>query len=123
MGFPDVCKTPAPPAPFVPIPYPNIGQCSQAKGSTTGKKVKLDGGKAVVQGTEISMSSGDEAGTAGGGMVSAKFKGKVKCNLGGKPKACGKKIAYVGTPWSINNNNGIGAQIAPSTTSVKVLPG
>ena len=21
--FPDVCKTPAPPAPFVPVPYPN----------------------------------------------------------------------------------------------------
>ena len=25
FAFPDVCKTPAPPAPFVPIPYPNIG--------------------------------------------------------------------------------------------------
>ena len=25
IAFPDVCKTPAPPAPFVPIPYPNIG--------------------------------------------------------------------------------------------------
>lgn len=23
VGFPDVCKTPAPPAPFAPIPYPN----------------------------------------------------------------------------------------------------
>ena len=22
--FPDVCKTPAPPAPFVPVPYPNV---------------------------------------------------------------------------------------------------
>jgi hypothetical protein len=24
--FPDVCKTPAPPAPPIPIPYPNIGR-------------------------------------------------------------------------------------------------
>jgi len=24
LGFPDVCKAPAPPAPFVPIPYPNL---------------------------------------------------------------------------------------------------
>ena len=23
IAFPDVCKTPAPPAPFVPVPYPN----------------------------------------------------------------------------------------------------
>ncbi len=28
MVFPDVCKTPAPPAPPVPIPYPNIGKSS-----------------------------------------------------------------------------------------------
>jgi hypothetical protein len=24
VTFPDVCKVPAPPAPFVPVPYPNI---------------------------------------------------------------------------------------------------
>ena len=28
IAFPDVCKTPAPPAPPIPIPYPNIGQAS-----------------------------------------------------------------------------------------------
>ena len=26
--YPDVCKIPAPPAPFVPIPYPNVLQNS-----------------------------------------------------------------------------------------------
>lgn len=26
LGFPDVCKVPAPPAPFVPVPYPNVGK-------------------------------------------------------------------------------------------------
>ena len=26
MVFPDVCKTPAPPAPPIPIPYPNMGK-------------------------------------------------------------------------------------------------
>ena len=55
-------------------------------------------------------------------MVSAKIKGKVKCNLGSSVKGCGKKITFIGTPWSINNNNGIGAQIAPGTTKVKVMP-
>lgn len=28
MVMPDVCKTPAPPAGPIPIPYPNIGQAS-----------------------------------------------------------------------------------------------
>ena len=30
IAFPDVCKTPAPPAPPIPIPYPNIAQSSDA---------------------------------------------------------------------------------------------
>ena len=32
-AFPDVCKTPAPPAPFVPIPYPHMAQCTDGDGS------------------------------------------------------------------------------------------
>jgi hypothetical protein len=28
MGFPDICKVPAPPAPFAPVPFPNIEQAS-----------------------------------------------------------------------------------------------
>ena len=31
MGFPDVCKTPIPPAGPVPIPYPNMAMVNQAK--------------------------------------------------------------------------------------------
>ncbi len=38
IAFPDVCKTPAPPAPFVPIPYPNI-----AKSGDTAKGTKKVG--------------------------------------------------------------------------------
>ncbi len=35
-SFPDVCLTPAPPAPPIPIPYPNIAQSSDAaQGSPT----------------------------------------------------------------------------------------
>jgi hypothetical protein len=36
LVFPDVCKTPAPPAPFVPIPYPNIGKSSDTSQGTAG---------------------------------------------------------------------------------------
>lgn len=72
-AFPDVCKTPAPPAPFVPIPYPNISKSSNtSKGS---KKVKMDGNPIMLKDSEFSTSTGDEAGTAGGNMVTNKTKG------------------------------------------------
>ena len=76
IAFPDVCKTPAPPAPFVPIPYPNIAQSSDtAKGT---KKVKCDGNSVCTKDSNFKMSTGDEAGSAGGGMISSKIKGKAE---------------------------------------------
>ena len=39
-AFPNVCKTPAAPSPL-PIPYPSIGQCSNANGDTCSQKVKI----------------------------------------------------------------------------------
>jgi uncharacterized protein DUF4150 len=94
ITFPDVCKTPAPPAPPIPIPYPNIGMSSDtAKGPST---VKTDGKMPMVKGATHSKSSGDEAGTLGG-IISGvnrdecefmmysfdvKFEGKNVCRLG-----------------------------------------
>jgi Domain of unknown function (DUF4150) len=76
IAFPDVCKTPAPPAPFVPIPYPNIAKSGDtAKGT---KKVKAEGNPICTKDSNFSMSTGDEAGSAGGGMVSSKIKGKAE---------------------------------------------
>jgi hypothetical protein len=72
IGFPDVCQTPAPPAPPIPIPYPNIAMSSDTSdGSST---VKCDGEKVMVQGSSFSRSSGDEAGVVGGLMSG--------CNMG-----------------------------------------
>src|SRR4051794_9165227 len=69
--LPDVCKTPSPGGP-VPLPYPNIAMSSDlAKGTTT---VVVDGGNmAAIKGSEFSMSTGDEPGTAGG-VTSSTFK-------------------------------------------------
>ena len=64
MVFPDVCKTPAPPAPPVPIPYPNIASQSTLQNGTT--TVKAKGQMIAVKGSQYSSSNGDEAGTAGG---------------------------------------------------------
>jgi uncharacterized protein DUF4150 len=72
--LPDVCKTPTPGGP-VPIPYPNIAMSSDlADGS---KRVNVEGNPAALESSNLRMSTGDEAGTAGGGVVSSKIKGKL----------------------------------------------
>src|SRR5258708_39989524 len=74
-AFPDVCKTPAPPAPPIPIPYPNIAKSSDtAKGT---KNVKVDGKPVCVKDSNFSTSTGDEAGSIGG-VASSKTKGKAE---------------------------------------------
>lgn len=74
-AFPDVCKTPAPPAPPVPIPYPNIAKSSDtADGTST---VKCDGNPVCVKDSNFSMSTGDEAGSLFG-VASNKVKGKAE---------------------------------------------
>lgn len=75
IAFPDVCKTPTPAGP-IPIPYPNIAMSSDA--DKTAKKVKCDGEAVCVKDSNFKMSSGDEAGSAGGGVASSKIKGKAE---------------------------------------------
>ena len=76
-AFPDVCKTPAPPSPSpLPIPYPNISKSvDTSKGSTS---VKMDGNPIMLKDSEFMVSTGDEAGSAGGNMVTNKIKGPAK---------------------------------------------
>jgi hypothetical protein len=74
IAFPDVCKTPTPAGP-IPIPYPNIAKSSDTASGTT--KVKCDGNPVCVKDSNFSMSTGDEAGSAGG-VVSGKIKGKAE---------------------------------------------
>ncbi|MFQ5757342.1 MAG: DUF4150 domain-containing protein, partial [Acidiferrobacterales bacterium] len=93
-GFPDVCKTPSPAGP-VPIPYPNVAMLTQSKGRSCSRRVKILNKKTATVKTEISMSSGDEAGTAGGGVVSNKIKGPARFKKGSsKVKAEGRPIAH-----------------------------
>ena len=91
IAFPDVCKTPAPPAPPIPIPYPNIAKSSDtAQGS---KKVKCDGNPICLKDSNFSTSTGDEGGTAGGGVVSNKTKGKAEfINFSFDVKVEGKNV-------------------------------
>ncbi len=75
IAFPDPCLTPAPPAPPIPIPYPNIAQSADtAQGSKT---VKADGNPICLKDSNFSRSSGDEAGT-NKGVASGKNMGKAE---------------------------------------------
>ena len=90
IAFPDVCKTPAPPAPPIPIPYPNIAKSSDtAKGS---KKVKMDGNPICLKDSNFSTSTGDEAGSLKG-IASNKTKGKAEfVNFSFDVKVEGKNV-------------------------------
>lgn len=103
-SFPDVCKTPAPPAPFVPVPYPNIAQSSDAASASS--TVKCDGNPIMLKSSNFSQSSGDEAGTAGGGMVSNTTKGKAEFTMYSfDVKADGENVPRLTDPMQTNKMN------------------
>ncbi len=90
IAFPDVCKTPAPPAPPVPIPYPNIAKSSDS--AKTAKKVKTDGKPVCVKDSNFSTSTGDEPGSLKG-IISSKTKGKAEfVNFSFDVKVEGKNV-------------------------------
>lgn len=91
MAFPDVCKTPAPPAPPIPIPYPNIAKSQDTSQGTT--TVKCDGNPTCVKDSNFMTSVGDEPGSLFG-IVSNKVKGKAEfVNFSFDVKFEGKNVA------------------------------
>ncbi|MBL8733437.1 MAG: DUF4150 domain-containing protein [Planctomycetes bacterium] len=104
--FPDVCKTPSPGGP-VPIPYPNTGQSSNTSGGPSA--VTVDGQMPMVKGAKYSMTSGDEAGSAGGGVISGKIKGAAEFMLYSfDVKFEGKGVCRLGDPMFHNEKNAMG---------------
>src|SRR5262245_22331608 len=71
---PDVCKTPTPGGP-VPIPYVNVAMTSDLTSGTT--TVEIEGNSVGLKSSNLATSTGDEGGTAGGGIMSNTFKGKM----------------------------------------------
>jgi Domain of unknown function (DUF4150) len=103
--FPDVCNTPTPAGP-VPIPYPNIGQSSNTSGGPT--SVTCDGSMPMVKGATYSMTSGDEAGTAGG-VISGTFTQAAEFMLYSfDVKFEGNNVCRLGDPLFHNNKNIMG---------------
>lgn len=98
---PDVCKVPTPGGP-VPTPFVNSAQDSMLdKGS---KKTTIEGNPVALTSSELSTSSGDEPGTAGG-LISSKFKGKMTWGSGSMDvKVEGKGVARFLDPTLHNGN-------------------
>jgi hypothetical protein len=123
FAMPDVCLTPAPPAPPVPVPYPNTGMVNQA--SKTATKVKFAGKPVVTKKSEISRTMGDEAGV-NKGVMSGMNMGKLTYKMGTtKVKIEGQDCIRL---TSMSGHNGMsanmpaGVQVAPSQTKVIVAP-
>ncbi len=72
----DVCLTPPPP-PTGPVPVPYVNTLSSSNLAKGSKKVKIQGNPTALENaSNISTSTGDEAGTQGGNVITHQTKGK-----------------------------------------------
>lgn len=116
---PDVCKVPTPAGP-VPTPFVNLGTTQMADPGGLVKKVMVVNMPALNQASKITMSNGDQPGTAGG-VVSSKIMGEIqfmngstKVMVGGKPAVrTGVMTGQNGKPA-----NAVGSVVKPSQTKV-----
>jgi len=102
--LPNVCKMPGPPAPFVPVPLPNIGMSGNSPlgYSTT---VQIEGNPVAIQGSSF-LSKGDIASMGtGGGIVSNNAEGPTTFIGPGSLNVQieGKNVQLLGDPM-LNNN-------------------
>ena len=119
MAMPDVCKTPAPPAPPIPIPYPNIAM--PMMGNPCTMKVLISGMPALTKASKLPMSNGDQAGVAGG-VVSGKMVGPTEFIMGSlKVKLEGNPAVKLGDPTKHNDGNAVGSVLAPSQAIVMIM--
>lgn len=123
FAIPDVCLTPAPPGPPIPIPYPNTAQLASTSNAV--EKVLIENKETVVEGAKVPSSSGDEAGK-NGGVVSGVNRGPVAPKtFSSKVFFDGKKAVFLTSQSGHNGSNANmpqGAQIAPSQGKVFVAP-
>lgn len=123
-AMPDVCRTPAPPAPPIPVPYPNIAALMQADPSSASLKVKIVAFPVIVMTTKVPMTAGDEAGSAGG-IVSGTIKGPAMFTRGSvKVRVEGKPVVFHTCTTGQNGqaaNAPAGIHDVPSQTKVTVM--
>ncbi len=103
--FPDVCKTPSPAGP-VPIPYPNVGKAADTSAGPS--SVTVDGSMPMVKDAKYALTSGDEAGSAGG-VLSGVFAGEAEFSMYSfDVKLEGRNVCRLGDPLLHNKKNALG---------------
>ena len=119
MGYPDVCLTPAPPAPPIPIPYPNIAMGPM--GVPACYTILYSCAPAHNMSTVIPLTNGDNAGLATG-VASGTVMGPARhltaaftVLLGGMPATRLSSVALQ------NSTNCPGVRIVPSQVKVLLL--
>jgi hypothetical protein len=102
-GFPDVCKTPGPSGP-VPVPYPNVAQSDSLKNGS--RSVTINGAPVGLSRSCLSSSTGNEAGSAGGGVASGKTKGAAHpVNYSFDVRIEGKNVVRNFDLFTLNDHN------------------
>lgn len=118
---PDVCKVPAPPAPPIPTPFPNMGQCARATSTTT--RIKIMNRPVIHKDSEIPQTNGDEPGVLKG-LISSTQMDKVTFRAGvSKVKLEGHDAVNLLKPTGHNGSNAnapVGMHNVPSQTKVLI---
>ncbi|WP_321494435.1 DUF4150 domain-containing protein [uncultured Desulfobacter sp.] len=122
LGFPDVCRVPAPPAPDIPTPFPNTGDSAQAR--KTSQKVLFAGKPVLTEKSEIPKSQGDEAGV-NGGVVSGTNMDKIMFKKGSSKVIIeGHGCIHLTSPTSHNGSNAnMPSGLVVSCSQAKVIVG
>jgi hypothetical protein len=118
--IPNVCKMPGPPAPFVPVPLPNIGKSGKSPQGYT-KDVTIEGNAVAIKGATFE-SMGDIASKGtGGGLISANCEGITKFVGPGSMdvKFEGGNVQFLSDPML--NNCGPGGSPPNAATLLGVL--
>lgn len=118
--IPNVCKMPGPPAPFVPVPLPNIGKSAMSPKDYS-QDVTIEGKAVAIKGSTFE-SMGDMASKGtGGGLISANTHGITKFVGPGSMdvKIEGKNVQLLSDPML--NNCGPSGSPPNAATLVGVL--
>jgi len=116
FAFPNVCLTPVPSAPSVPIPYPNIVQLADAEevSDESDRQLLVGGTPVLLVGSTVASSSGDEPGTDGG-VTSGSNGGECEMIQGSGSVLYGpdgRGIVRFGDPTSQNDGNAAGTVLS-----------
>jgi hypothetical protein len=119
-AIPNVCKMPGPPAPFIPVPLPNIGMSGSSPESYS-TTVTIESNSVAIRGASFG-SVGDVASQpTGGGLISSVTQGRTMFVGPGAldVKIEGRNVQLLGDPML--NNGAPGGSPANAATMAGVL--